>query len=518
MLYISLEDTRRERNYRERYPEDNILEPIIDYKLKNCSENIIKSLLSEFYELDYGLSIDKRREKRDICKHLSEQPMNTSPRQLTEEERIAIEREERLHNLRSGIYSQFGYYTHTLQQEEMEKLLGEEVEPSMAKWYLFLREKGIQLTLPSSMDGEFSALVEEAARDYITGRYGDVALPLEALWDIEQLSLGQESTKYVIRAVRNPTSKNFPLGRTYVQAAVTGLRERLDPITATQLLVYGLIGKRRKNLEAAYKAFDSKKLEEARKQIRHSHLTPQKIFTHVAPSLEKISQGDITAARQILDYLNKSIPTEEISDLVSGVEDLFSEFRLFSYLTIKMQDGVYGDMYDNSRLMACTFLPKGSYRGTSIIYYYDPDIGLLHTVPQVAGELLNPVGVAILLNALDSSGNKWLVVDSVEGGTELERVRASLWMPATYNGIVGVGTDINAKSIIFNSSVFNGRPKKMIDYIAKQHQSTTVYLEKAGLQEFSHFGLSAETIKEAFETWKGGTKGEVNGHVVELRR
>src|SRR3989344_1329946 len=346
----------------------------------------------------------------------------------------------------------------------------------MARWYLLLRQNGVDLPLPASMNGEFSAMMEYVARDYIARTYGDTRVPLEVLWGIVQLNLG-DVTKYVVQAAEHPATKHFPLGKVYAQEPVTGLRERLDPLLATQLLAYGLIGKKEENVEAAYQAFDAKKLEIARNQLKHSHLSRGKIFSQIAPYLGQLAQGDAEAAGYILNYFREHVPIEEVSDLVAGVEGLFHDSQPFSHLTAKMQDGTYADMFDNSRLRACTFLPSGIHKTASIVYYHDPDIGLMHLVPEIIGNKVDPVGVAILTHAVDDQGNKWILVDSVEGGADIDRIRDGLWMPAAYEGILGVAADVGAQSVMFNGSVHNGRCKRVIEYVGKRHPQSTVYLE-----------------------------------------
>lgn len=92
-------------------------------------------------------------------------------------------------------------------------------------------------------------------------------------------------------------------------------------------------------------------------------------------------------------------------------------------------------------------------------------------------------------------------------------------MPAVYNGIVGVARDTDATNVLFNSKVFNGRPKHFIDYISKRHLHTTVNLKKSGASDYSHLGLSSSASREAFETWgENGREGEAKGYVLEVTR
>jgi len=168
--------------------------------------------------------------------------------------------------------------------------------------------------------------------------------------------------------------------------------------------------------------------------------------------------------------------------------------------------------------MSCTFLPNGKYREATIAYHNDPDVGLLHIRPRDIDRTLDPIGVSILLNATDENGKKWLVVDSVESGRDLERVREKLWMPAVYNGIVGVAKDVGASNVLFNGEVYNGRPKHFADFVAKRHSHTTVNLKKSGVRDYSYLGISSSASREAFETWgEGGREGAATGYVLEVR-
>ena len=434
---------------------------------------------------------------------------------LTPEE---LERRRRLSELgaRFGIVVPFD-----LTNEEIGKLSDEQVDPLAVRGFVFLRERGESLVFPESMDGQFSAAVDKTAREYVQRQYQvSTQLPLDRLLDVTNLSLSDESTGRVIRIADGvDIQKNFPLGKVYGSLPISGLRERVNPLEATALLVYGLIGKKRENVQAAFQAFEKGKLEVARRAFQSSHLSAGKAFTHIAPYLAQLQQGDSAAAEQILGYFQQSVKTEEISDLVEGVRGLFNVNRGFSHVDVKMQDGVYEDLFDNTRLMSCTFLPGGAFKDASIGYHGDPDVGLLHISPRDIEKRLSPIGVSILLNAGDANGNKWLIVDSVEGGRDLERIRESLWMPAVYDGIVGVARDVGSSRVLFNSKLFNARPRQFVNFVSKKHPSAKVILKKTGLTDYSHLGVSSFGSREAFETWgESGRKGEVNGCVLELTK
>lgn len=358
---------------------------------------------------------------------------------------------------------------------------------------------------------ELEEKLTDVAQAFVQDEYQTpVSVSPQHMWNFLRLPFSDEVKKELFESSGEElqVEKNFPLGTTYGEVAVSGLKERLDPIEATRLLVGGLIGRKRESIEAAQRVFDKEKLERGRKWIKGSDVKSETLFRKIAPLL---AQGDISATREVLSFF-EDLSDHDVSDLVSGVLGLFGEDEPFSRLVIKMQNGVFADMFDNTRLMSCTFL-SGMYAGAAFRYRYDPDIGLLHVVPGTVDGLGNPIGVSIMVNASDELGNKWLVVDSVEGGMDLERVRESLWIPAVYDGILAVGRDIAAEYILFNDRTYNGRPKRFLEYVAKRHEHGEPELTKMGIQEFSYPGIPESHISEAIETWKGQTSGQTSGLV-----
>lgn len=478
---------------------------IIDKKLPRYLDNEFEDIIKGFIKIgptNYGVDFD------DL-------PLPLSPEELEKQEK-----ERSLAQRRNELERRFEVQVpYDLTEEEIEKISNEQVESLAGKWFLFLRGRGIKIEFPESMNGQFSSMIDAFARRYVEQQYGvSTQLPLDRLLDVTKLELNGCLTGRVIQiAEGQEIQKNFPLGRIYETFLISGLRKRVSPLEATALLVYGLIGK--KNVNVAYQAFEKGKLESARKDLQSSHLSREKIFREMAPYLAQLSQGDIIAAEQILRYFVESIQTEQVSDLVEGVRGLFRKDEGFSHLDIKMQDGVYKDLFDNSRLMSCTFLPRGSYKEAVMAYHTDPDVGLLHTSPRSIDKRLDPIGVSILLNATDENGRKWLIVDSVEGGRDLDRIKDKLWIPAVYNGIVGVAKDIDAFNVLFSSRVYNGRPKHFINYISKRHLCIAVNLKKSGMSDYSYLGISSSASKEAFETWgEGRREGEAKGYVLEIQK
>jgi hypothetical protein len=515
---IREEDPDKGHNFKN--IEDNNIS--LDYINESCNKEIIPYLLKENLPLfDFSLEgLMKKFGNKPSKSKLSSIPV---PIILpTPEELERQEREREIARRRSELAARFRTSApYDLTEEEIDRLSDEQVEPLVGRWFLFLRGNGNRFNFPESMDGQFSAMMDAAARGYVEQQYKvSTLLPLDKLWDVTRMELNDQPMGKVIQIAGGiEVPKNFPLGKVYESVPISGLRERVSPLEATALLVYGLIGKKKKNVRAAYQAFEKGKLEAARRDFQRSHLSREKVFGQIAPYLAQLQQGDPTAAEHILEHFAESVKTEEVSDLVEGVRGLFRQEGGFSHLDVKMQDGVYEDLFDNSRLMSCTFLPNGSYREATIGYHNDPDVGLLHASPRDIDRRLDPVGVSILLNATDGSGRKWLVVDSVEGGSDLERVREKLWMPAVYNGIVGVARDVDAANILFNSKVCNGRPKQFVKYVSKRHPHTTVNLKKSGVGDYSHLGLSSSASREAFETWgESGREGEAKGYVWGVTR
>src|SRR3989344_7629799 len=233
------------------------------------SPNSLKEYLSKPVYHDNGLFIkddeDKRRERQeirdeyindsyDLIRRLSED-LDVSPKSkwksnslppitpLTPEELEAQERERVLSRRRYELSTRFGTQVpNDLTEEEMERLFDEQVEPLSGRWFLFFRRQGRRFEFPESMNGQFSAMMDASARSYVEQQYHvSTQLPLDKLWDITSINLGEQPTGRVIQIAEGaPTHKNFPLGKIYETVPISGLRERVSPLEATTLLVYGL--------------------------------------------------------------------------------------------------------------------------------------------------------------------------------------------------------------------------------------------------------------------------------------
>lgn len=410
---------------------------------------------------------------------------------------------------------------YSLNDEELKTLSDPNVDVIAARCYLLLKYLMVNTNIPDSPDRTFRQTTEEIARKYVKEKFGiEMQASLDAVCDILMPQLEDAQRQQLIQIVETgKAKKNFLLGKVYKTVSISGLMDRLDPIMATTMLVYGLISRKPENVRAAQEVIEKSKLEAGRKYIEASNLTREDIFKEISPYFVRLKVKDPEAAKQILDYFDRKLSIEEVSDMVAGVRSLFGQQQAFSHMEVKMQDGTHRDLFDNTRLMTCTFLPSGIYKEVSFLYHQDPDIGLLHVAPRDIDERLEPVGVAILVNAFDSNGKRWLVVDSVEGGTDLQRIRESVWKPAFHDSIMGVAHDVRARNVMFNDKVFNGRSRAFLESVGKNHQRATVELRKAGQTDYSSLGLPERSVKEAFESWKdGATKGPVEGFVAEVRR
>lgn len=383
--------------------------------------------------------------------------------------------------------------------------------------FTFLAQRNLAPSLLQEPD-ELVTSMDNAARQYISEKYAFTAtIPQHRLWSLLFTDLPEQAMPALFETIdieTKPPQKNFPLGAVLGETSVNGLKARLDPIEATRILFGGLIGRKRISLEAAQKVFDEKKLARARQWIKASDIRPERLFRTVNTFL---NTGNLQDAMSALNHL-RGMPNEDVADLVAGVTGLFEKKEQFSSLVIKMQDGVFEDFFDNTRFMSCTFLPRGMYWGAAFRYFHDPDIGLLHIVPQDTNTSLPPIGVGILVNAHDAHGHKWLIVDSIEGGLDLQRVRDSLWIPPVYEGILSVARTVNAESILFNYRVYNGgRARRFLEYVEKRLPRQELYLRKTGLRDFSHPGIPEGHIEEALETWRGGqTEGKTSGYIAAV--
>ncbi len=293
--------------------------------------------------------------------------------------------------------------------------------------------------------------------------------------------------------------KAFPLGREYSIRPISGMKERRNPVEMTELLVYGLISRNPDKVMRAGEKFDHDLLQRAR-----SHVSDVETFNNIRDHLEGLKAGDPESAKRVLGYFEKRYgDTEPVMDLVQGVEGLFQGQENFDYLSCRMQQGTILDIFDSTRLMCCTFSSSGSEKTPSLFYLLDENTGLLHLVPLIGGEYQDPIGVAILANCTDDKGRKVLLVDSVEGGSQVDRLRENEWKTMVYGGIQGVAQDNNADGIAFNLSTGGTKPMKFNNYVRNMTGAPggSTFLRKIGgpevLRKYDISGHGLEAFRES---------------------
>lgn len=348
-------------------------------------------------------------------------------------------------------------------------------------------------------------------------------------------------------------AEHFELGKEYGAINVSGLKMRQDPADATEALVYGLLSssvREIKNPESGRKTvrfqtaplrkalaqFERDKLKNAR--IALQGFAPRKIYARLKNEIETLKdrgrslkeRGD--AAKTIRAYLKEEIcprmgdrKRESLSDLVDSIESIGKE-GAFDGVRLRTQRGEPGDLLDNRSTMCCAFYPDGANKNAAIGYFRDPYVVTLQAksfTRSVEGsvERAAPIGVAICLLCKDTKGETTLLVDSVEGGTDLQRVPERQWMPAYFDALKSLARGAGVKRLVFTVRASNSTPQKFISFLkSKGFPEEEVALEKLGDTNekiYLEFFAQMDELGGDAGLWRSPT-GKGAGIIVELSR
>ena len=377
------------------------------------------------------------------------------------------------------------------------------------------------------MDSVKEKLVEKLENNYNIKEFN---LDIYDLIKIDKINLRKDSetiSELTEKYLKFGVEKNFESGKIYNELIVSGSVKSENPVEMTEHLIYGLIGSRNpKNIEKASEIFEeqSEKLESAQIYVKGRE---KDIFHGIKDDFSVINgreEGDKReSAKNIINYLrdeicskSKSGKAEPLSDILNVIEGEFQGRAVCEYYVVKMQEGTIDDLFDSATTRCCAFQPEGMNRSAASRYLVDKNIGLLQIVPKHKNEYKNSVGVAILANTEDKKGEKYLLVDSVEGGGDLDSgVLENVWKDEFYNAITQVAKENGCSKIIYNEKVTNPRPKRFLGYLEeKKVKKDSVYLEKiGGIEDIKEF--DDEHYLEAFGNWNS-PKGKVSGYVVEV--
>ncbi|MBI3900968.1 MAG: hypothetical protein HY324_02315 [Chlamydiia bacterium] len=281
----------------------------------------------------------------------------------------------------------------------------------------------------------------EQVVDFFPIDYSDIAKDIAPELRVTGTALSRFAISYLNSDCK--PIKPFPLGAVYAEASITGLKERADPFEVAQSIVDVLISGDAEKVARAAEMFDAGKIAEVQRFVGHHHVSRKKAFRMVQNDFGGIRNRNQEAALNVLRTLKETYRHNAVSELISGVESLFTGDVSFDKLVVRAQTGTLSDLYDNHRFMACPFFPAGEYKTASLSYLISPDVALLHFVPISRGKALDPVGVAILAFVEDVRGKRYVLVDSVEGGETLQRIRESVWKNLAYQAINSFAASID---------------------------------------------------------------------------
>ena len=290
------------------------------------------------------------------------------------------------------------------------------------------------------------------------------------------------------------------------------------PVELTRLLVAGLMGRVPERVRAAAEAFgDNIGLAHA---YVTSKKTGRKIYGELRPHLAKLQSGDSDAIGDIIGYFREFIPggelngnknrrkIEALSDILEDIEGAVMDIKPIRRVTARMQLVVPSDLFDDRTLNCCTFYPGGVQRRGSLQYFSDKTVGLLHFIAQQE-ERPSKKGVAILVLETSKDGQPIMIVDSLEGSSNLRLIKG--WNDFAYGMIANVAADIGAQRIIVNDHVGGNTAKEFVRYIASTKETRRGFFPVQG-RRLKTSGLESITL---LETPTGTTTG-VHGYVIEL--
>ena len=360
-----------------------------------------------------------------------------------------------------------------------------------------------------------SDIARKLYRDYLNGA---TTLTLEEIAKLASVRAAKETQPVILGAVSDyvsgrPVAKEFPLGKLYCLEPIHGLKERRSPAEMTELLVYGLISQKPAKIEVAGEKFDPGLLDKARQYV-----PAVQTFQHIREHLRRVLMGDEESARYILQYFRQCFGgVEPVMDLVEGVHGLFTGQEDYDFLACRMQRGNIFDVTGSDRLMTCTLLPSST--TASLFYHLDRYIALLQMVPFVGKEELDPIGAGILAECRTAYGERVLLVDSVEGGMQIDRLRESAWKNMMYSSISGAADDVDAGMIAVNVRTAGVKAKKYISHVRRMTglEPETIYLEKVGgMESVQQYGIQHHGLEAFGRSQDNELKGEVS--CILLRR
>jgi len=349
----------------------------------------------------------------------------------------------------------------------------------------------------------------------------------------EHNAISALATKRIARALKTP----FPLGRTYDQLDVSGIKNRASAPEMAKYLVWGLISRDPGKVEEAASYYSPEMIVEARVWVEKANLAGKIYFT-ISPFLSRVEGGDVEATRQLVYRLDKLFTTQQkvdeiLDDLLLSVKSLLRKDTIFDRIVFKTQDRTIDDLFLSDFLESCAFKNSSKNSHGGVLYAADRNIALLHVVPEYDGRLMIPIGAGILVNCTDgnkgnraNNGARYLAIDTFEGGKELDRIRGGGWRTRFLESAYAVGRDIGADYAFINFRLVNPneQPRRFV-YHCKGLGLETVdgeqlYLRKIGgigqIRRFGFYRHLLDMFSPDGKTSFNKPEGYVHGAVVKL--
>ncbi|MBT7902850.1 hypothetical protein HN587_03230 [Candidatus Woesearchaeota archaeon] len=265
---------------------------------------------------------------------------------------------------------------------------------------------------------------------------------------------------------------------------VSGLISSVSPVDATELLVYGLISRKRENLMRAYNAYDSNLMEQARHHVFRCEI-PATYFFHEIKKDLAVLQSTLTlpaqkeaSAKSILglikeDYIDDEDETERIilESMVGRINSMFEGKHAHDEIMCRMQPYTLMDLFDGNRLSCCAFLSKEQEKENlnALYYHADSAIAIQHLVPRTIGSVWeDPIGATIMARCKTRNQQDVLLIDSAEGGADLKALPKDIYLNLFLQGIVGAAENSNSEHVFVPVTAVNKTAKAFRTYFGNK--------------------------------------------------
>ncbi|MBT7902848.1 hypothetical protein HN587_03220 [Candidatus Woesearchaeota archaeon] len=308
---------------------------------------------------------------------------------------------------------------------------------------------------PDTFDFEnWKSRAEQAEKDYYAEEVS-VVLPDQQLFSYLLDSATSTDARNVARQLltlqKNGTLQlhGFTQGQEFGIRNVSGLTKNVDPVYATELMVYGLISRRSDKILQASELYDGYILRSSRDHVHKCDTPVTALYHEIKKDLRtilrtadtetpEITEQKIEAAKRIVNEIKEFYIEGEdetsgkcLKAMVQRIEAMFDQTQAYDELLCRTQPYTLLDLFGGHRTSCCGFIDEkttGS-KPHSLYYHAEPAIAIQHLIPRTLGsEWDAPIGATILARCKTPEQHSVLLVDSAEGGQLLQSLPEDIYL------------------------------------------------------------------------------------------